>query len=91
MIVEDDLLIKYKVIWEKVIVSIKIKMIAKLSIIFENHFHGLHDKEVRKVGSNYTCLAVISLETFHLKRNENYYLQEFLKECKYTEKEKKSG
>ena len=44
-------------------------MIAKLSIIFENHFHDLHDKKVRKVGSNYTCLAVISLKT-SLKRDE---------------------
>ena len=35
--------------------------------------------------SNYTCLAVISLDST-LKEDENYYLQGFLKECKYLEK-----
>ena len=38
--------------------------------------------------SNYTCLAVILID-FVLKKDENYYLQVFLKECKYIEKEKK--
>ena len=37
------------------------------------------------VDSNHTYLAVISLD-FALKEDENYYLQEFLKECKYIEK-----
>ena len=37
------------------------------------------------MGSNYTCLAVISLDSA-LKKDENYYLQVFLKECKYIEK-----
>ena len=45
----------------------------------------IHDKEVPKVDSNYTCLAVISLDSF-LKREENNYLQVFLKGCKYVEK-----
>ena len=40
-----------------------------------------------KVGSNYTCLAVI-LINFVLMKDENYYLQVFLKESKYIEKEK---
>ena len=31
--------------------------------------------------SNYTCLAVISLD-FALKKDENYYLQELLKDFK---------
>ena len=34
---------------------------------------------------NHTCLAVISLDSA-LKKNDNYYLQVFLKECKYIEK-----
>ena len=38
-----------------------------------------------KVNSNQTCLAVISLDSA-LKKDENYYLQLFLKECKYIEK-----
>ena len=40
-----------------------------------------------KAGSNYTCLAVI-LTNFVLMKDENYYLQVFLKESKYIEKEK---
>ena len=35
--------------------------------------------------SNHTCLAAISLDSA-LKKDENYYLQVFLKECKYIEK-----
>ena len=38
-----------------------------------------------KVDSNHTCLAVISLDSA-LKKDENYYPQLFLKECKYIEK-----
>ena len=38
-----------------------------------------------KVDSNHTCLAVISLD-FVLKKDENYYPQVSLKDCKYTEK-----
>ena len=39
------------------------------------------------MGSNHTCLAVISWDS-SLKEDENYYPQMFLKECKYIEKEK---
>ena len=39
-----------------------------------------------KVGSNHTCLAVVMIDSA-LKREENYYLQVFLKEGKYIEKE----
>ena len=38
-----------------------------------------------KVESNHSHLAVISLDSA-LKKNENYYLQIFLKDCKYIEK-----
>ena len=37
------------------------------------------------VDSKHTCLAVISLD-FVLKKDENYYQQVLLKECKYIEK-----
>ena len=33
----------------------------------------------------HTCLAVINLD-YALKKDENYYSQAFLKECKYIEK-----
>ena len=44
-----------------------------------------YDKEIPKVDSNHTCLAVVSLDSA-LKKYENYYPQVFLKECKYIEK-----
>ena len=45
-----------------------------------------HNKEMPKADSDYTCLAVISVDSA-LKKDENYYLQAFLKECKYIVKE----
>ena len=47
-----------------------------------------HDEEMSNVGSNYICLSVILME-FFLKKDRNFYLQVFLKECKYIKKEKK--
>ena len=41
--------------------------------------------QIPKVDSNHTCLALISLN-FVLKKDESYFLQVFLKECKYIEK-----
>ena len=38
-----------------------------------------------KFDFNYTCLAVISLDS-DLKKDDSYYRQLFLKECKYIEK-----
>ena len=50
-----------------------------------DEFTDFHDKEISKVDSNHTCLAVISLDSA-LKRDEYYYPQVFLKECKYIKK-----
>ena len=47
-----------------------------------------YDKEIPKLDSYHTCLALISLDSA-LKKDENYYPQVFLKECKYIKKEKK--
>ena len=41
--------------------------------------------KILKVYSNHTCLAVISLDSA-LKKDETYYPQVFLKECKYIQK-----
>ena len=38
-----------------------------------------------KLDSNHACLAVISLDSA-LKKDDNYYPQVFVKECKYIEK-----
>ena len=42
-------------------------------------------KKIPKVDSDHTCLSVISLDSVR-KKDENYYLQVFLKECKYIKK-----
>ena len=44
-----------------------------------------NDKEIPKVDSNHTCLAVISLDST-LNKDGNYSPQVFLKECKYIKK-----
>ena len=44
-----------------------------------------YNKEIPKVDSIHTCLAVISLDS-DLKKDDSYYPQVFLKECKYSEK-----
>ena len=50
----------------------------------DNGVTGFYDKKVPKMSSNHTCLAVITLDI--LRKNDNYYRQVFLKECKYIEK-----
>ena len=50
-----------------------------------NEVTDFYDKKNSKVDSNHTCLAVISLD-FALKKDDSYYLEVFLKECKYIEK-----
>ena len=44
-----------------------------------------YDKKFPKVNSNHSCLAVINLDSA-LKKDENCYLQVFLKEYQYIEK-----
>ena len=62
-------------------------MIASLSIIefFWKPKSNLNGKQISVVDSNYTCLAVISLDSA-LRKDDNYYPQVFLKECNYIEK-----
>ena len=57
-------------------------MKANLFIIKITDFY---DKKIPKLDYNHTCLAVISLDS-PLKKDDNYYPQVFLKECKYIEK-----
>ena len=53
-----------------------------------NKILDFHYNEIPKVCSNYTCLAVISLDSV-LKKDQDYYLQVFLKKCKCINKRKK--
>ena len=91
----DDLLEKYNTIWDKVSADIKkefdskpvyYKKILKTKIIYHgDEVAEFYNKEIPKVGYNHTSLAVISLDSA-LKKDENYYSQVFLKECKYIKK-----
>ena len=88
---DDDLLEKYNTIQHKVS-AIKVNsepIYNKKLLKAQKHYHGdevtdIYDKKIPKVDSNHTCLTVISL-TFTLKKDQSYYLQAFLKECKYIE------
>ena len=96
LIEDDDLLEKYNTIWDKVSADIK-KEFDSEPVYNKNYLktkiksHGdevtdFYDKKVSKLDSNHTCLAVINLDSA-LKKDDNYYLQVFLKECKCIEKE----
>ena len=52
---------------------------------YGNEVTDCYDKEVPKVDSSYTCLAVISLDS-DLKKDKNYCPQVFLKESEHIEK-----
>ena len=94
LIEDDELLQKYNTIWDKVSACVKKEFDSEP--VYNNFFlkikvksHGdeitdLYDEKIPKVDSNHTCLAVISLDS-SLKKVDNYYLQVFLKECKYIE------
>ena len=45
-----------------------------------------NDKEISNADSDCICLEVITIDSA-LKKDENYYLHTFLKQCKYIEKE----
>ena len=83
---DDDLLEKYNTIWDKVSADIKNEFDSE-PFYNKNYLKTKiksHGDEVTGF-YDHTCLAVISLDSA-LKKDENYYLQVFLKECKYTEK-----
>ena len=85
-LIEDDVLLEnYNTIWDKVSADI-IKNYSKTKV----KSHGdeatdFQDKKILKLDSNYTCLAVISLDSA-LKKGDKYYPQVFLKKCEYIEK-----
>ena len=95
LIEDDDLLEKYNTLWDKVSANIKkefdIESVYNKNFLktkIKSHWNGVtgfYDTKIAKIDSNNTCLAEISLDS-SLKKDENYYLQVFLKECKYIEK-----
>ena len=93
LIEDNDLLEKCNTIWNKVSTDITNNLIASLPNIFlktkiishGNEVTDFYCKKLPKVDSNHTCLAVITLDSA-LKKDENYYSEVFLKECKCIEK-----
>ena len=90
LIEDDDLLEKYNTIWDKVSPTKKgfnSKLVYNKEFLkTEIKFHSdevtdFYDKNIPRVNSNHTCLAVISLDSA-LKKYDNYYSEVFLKECK---------
>ena len=51
----------------------------------DNEVTDFYDKKVSKLDSNHICLAKITLDSA-FKKDDNYYPEVFLKECKYIEK-----
>ena len=95
---DDDLLENYDTIWDKVSADLKKeidskpvkneKFIKTKIKSYGDEVTSFYNKEIPKVISNHTCLAVTGLDSA-LKEDENYDPQDFLKECKYIKKEKK--
>ena len=86
---------KYNTIWDKVSGDIKKELdservynkeFLKAKIkVYDDDVTDFYDKEIPKIDSNHTCLAVISLGSA-LKTDDNYYPRMFSKECKYIKK-----
>ena len=78
-----DLLEKYNTIWDKVSADIKKELDCEL--VYNKHFLKT------KIKSNVMKLQIFTIKKFltwifmifALKKDENYYPQVFLKECKY--------
>ena len=93
LIEDNDFLEKCITIWKNVSADITKNLIASLPNIFlqtkikspGNEVTDFYCKKLCKVDSNHTCLVVITLDSA-LTKNENYYSEVFLKECKYIEK-----
>ena len=81
---------KYNTVWDKINPDIKEKFDyepvykkKKLKTKIKSHVdevRDFYDKQISKVDYN-TCLAVISLDSV-LEKDENYYPQLILKDCK---------
>ena len=95
-LIEDDCLLeKYNTVWYKFSTDIK-KEFDSEPVYNKNNLkpkiksHGdevtdFYNRNIPKLDSNHTCLAVINLDSA-LKKNDSYYPQVFLKECKYIAK-----
>ena len=95
LIGNNFLLGKYNTIWDKVSSDMKNKFDSEavyneknLKAKIKSHSDKVtdfYDKDIPKVDSNHTCLAIIRLDSA-LTKDRKYYSQMFLKGCKYIEK-----
>ena len=95
LIESDELLEVYNHVSKTVLATVLKKLDCKpiytkkfLKIKNTDQNTDFYHTDVSKVVSDYTCLAVLLVDSA-LKKNENYYPQMFLRECKYTLKKKK--
>ena len=73
--------IKSTILWKETIVSHKEFLKTKLKS-YRDVATDFHDKEMPNLGYNHTCLPVTNIYSV-FKKDENYYLQAFLREYKY--------
>ena len=95
LIKNDDILEEYNTILNKVSVDLKNwfhsepvyndRFLKTKIKSYDDEVTDFYKKEIPKVDSNPTCLAVISLDS-GLNKYGNYYPQVLSKECKYIEK-----
>ena len=95
LIKDEDLLKEYNTIWNKASADIEKELDSEpvynyffLKTKIQSHGDEVTDfynKEIPKGDFNHTCLAAVTLDS-SLKKDENYYPQVLLKECKYIEK-----
>ena len=95
LIEDDELLEKCNTIWDIVSADMKKKIDSepfynKIFLKTKIKSHGtevtdFYNKKIPKVNFNHTCLTVISLDSA-LKKDDSYYPQVILKDCKYIEK-----
>ena len=100
LIRDDELLEKINETLEKVTNSIKIKEFDSKLVFDEKHLKtkirscnekiktNFYNNKIPKEDSQCICLSVILIDSLY-RKNENYYPQVFLEECKYVLKEKK--
>ena len=93
----QKIIILFDTAWDKVSADIKKKKEFDSKPVYNKEFlktkiksHGdevtdFYDKKIPMVDSNHTCLGVVSLDSA-LKKDEIYFPQVLLKECKYIEK-----
>ena len=85
---DDKLLEKYNRIWNKFSNSIKRELACEP--IYNKKFLKTKIRSYADGATDFQLYLFISnINQFFLKKDENYYLEAFLKECKYTEKVKK--